>query len=86
MGGESRYPIKIPSKQLINKFSTLQPLNINKLNTWCVTRITDAEGMFTITIMVDKNNKLTLGWRVQSKDVSNRSSCSWFKLCVTRVF
>ena len=65
MGFKRNYPIKIPSKQLNNKFSTLKPLNINKLNPWFVTGITDAEGMFTI--MVDKNNKRTLGWRVQSK-------------------
>ena len=32
MDFERNYPIKIPSKQLNNKFSILKPLNINKLN------------------------------------------------------
>ena len=65
MDFERNYPIKIPSKQLNNKFSILKPLNINKLNLWFVTGITDAESMFTFKL--NKNNKRTLGWRVQSK-------------------
>jgi hypothetical protein len=65
MGFERNYPIKIPSKQLINKFSTLHSPNIKRLNPWFVTGITDAEGMFTV--MIDKNSKRTLGWRIQAK-------------------
>jgi len=64
MGFERNYRIKIPSKQLIKNFSTLQSLH-NKLNPWFITGFTDAEGSFTV--MVDKNNKRTLGWRVQAK-------------------
>ncbi len=62
---ERSYVFRNHSKQLIKKFSTLQPSHINKLNPWFVTGLTDAEGMFTI--MIDKNNKRTLGWRVQAK-------------------
>jgi hypothetical protein len=64
MGFERNYRIKIPSKQLIKNFSTLQSSHA-KLNPWFVTGFTDAEGSFTV--MVDKNNKRTLGWRVQAK-------------------
>ncbi len=76
MDFKRNYRIKIPSKQLIKKFSTLhakrarsereaRPSYINKINPWFVTGITYAEGMFTI--MIDKNDKRTLGWRVQAK-------------------
>ena len=61
-GGESCYPIKIPSKQLNNRtFSTLnlQPL----LNQWFITGFADAEGCFTIKIQ--PNAKLKTKWRVR---------------------
>ena len=63
MGFERNYRIKIPSKQLITNFSTFN--SPTKLNPWFITGFTDAEGTFTI--MMDKNNKRTLGWRVQAK-------------------
>ena len=62
MGFERNYQVKIPSKQL-NYFSTLQSLNI--LNPWFVTGLADSEGTFTV--MIDQNQKRTLGWRVQAK-------------------
>jgi len=63
MGFEKNYQIKIPSKQLINNFST--KIYPNKIEPWFLTGFTDAEGSFSI--IIDKNNKRTLGWRVQSK-------------------
>ena len=62
MGFERNYQIKIPSKQL-NYFSTLH--SDNRLNPWFVTGLADSEGTFTI--MIDQNQKRTLGWRVQAK-------------------
>ena len=64
MGFERNYRIKIPSKQLnIKKFSTFNSLS--NVNPWFLTGLIDGEGSFTI--ITDKNNKRTLGWRVQSK-------------------
>jgi len=57
MGFERNYPIKIPSKQLNNKFSTFN--YPSKLEPWFVTGFTDAEGSFSI--IIDKNNKRKLG-------------------------
>nr|YP_010991042.1 LAGLIDADG endonuclease [Pappia fissilis]WOX61315.1 LAGLIDADG endonuclease [Pappia fissilis] len=62
MGFERNYQIKIPSKQL-NYFSILH--SDNRLNPWFVTGLADSEGTFTI--MIDQNQKRTLGWRVQAK-------------------
>ena len=62
MGFERNYQIKIPSKQL-NYFSILH--SNNRLNPWFVTGLADSEGTFTI--MIDQNQKRTLGWRVQAK-------------------
>ena len=62
MGFERNYQVKIPSKQL-NYFSTL--LSLNRLSPWFVTGLADSEGTFTI--MIDQNQKRTLGWRVQAK-------------------
>lgn len=57
MGSESRYQVKILSKQLsIRNFSTLlaqQP----KLNPWFVTGLVDGEGSFGITIYKDNRIK-----------------------------
>jgi len=63
MGFEKNYQIKIPSKQLINKFSN--KIYPNKIEPWFLTGFTDAFGSFSI--IIDKNNKRTLGWRVQPK-------------------
>jgi hypothetical protein len=63
MGFEINYRFRIPSKQLINKFSTFN--NPSKLEPWFVTGFTDAEG--SLSIIIDKNNKRNLGWRVQTK-------------------
>jgi hypothetical protein len=63
MGFEKNYQIKIPSKQLIKKFSTFN--YPSKVEPWFLTGFTDAEGSFSI--IIDKNNKRTLGWRVQPK-------------------
>jgi hypothetical protein len=58
-GGESRYHIKIPSKQLNQRtFSTFK----NVLNPWFITGFTDAEGCFSIGIRPDA--KLKNKWRV----------------------
>jgi LAGLIDADG endonuclease. len=62
MGFERNYQIKIPSKQL-NYFSILH--SNNRINPWFVTGLADSEGTFTI--ILDKNQKRTLGWRVQAK-------------------
>jgi hypothetical protein len=60
-GGESRYHIKIPSKQLNQRtFSTLTLKNV--LNPWFITGFTDAEGCFSIGIRPDA--KLKTKWRV----------------------
>lgn len=64
MGGESHYQIKIPSKQLnVKKYSTLNCSS--NINPWFWTGLIDAEGSFTV--IIDKNIKRKLGWRVQSK-------------------
>jgi hypothetical protein len=63
MGFEKNYRIKIPSKQLIKNFTT--KIYQNKIEPWFFTGFTDAEGSFSI--IIDKNNKRTLGWRVQTK-------------------
>jgi hypothetical protein len=69
--GESRYHIKIPSKQLnpaklyncARTFTTLtSELEINVLNPWFFTGFTDAEGCFSIGIRPDA--KLKIKWRV----------------------
>ena len=60
MGGESRYQIKIPSKQLIRKFST--KIYPSKVEPWFVTGFTDAALAGSLSIIIDKNNKRTLGW------------------------
>ena|SRR2546429_3358549 len=74
MGFERSYRVKIPSKQLnILSFSTLTSVNNSNnqtvisslLHPWFITGFTDAEGTFTIVL--DKNNHRTLGWRVQAK-------------------
>ena len=63
-GGESCYPIKIPSKQLNNRsFSTLNSITETELNPWFVTGFSDAEGCFTIK--VQPNAKLKTKWRVR---------------------
>ena len=63
MGFERNYRIKIPSKQLINNFSTFN--YPSKLEPWFLTGFADAEGSFSI--IIDKNIKRNLGWRVQTK-------------------
>jgi len=64
MGFERNYQIKILSKQLnIKNYSTLQILP--KLNPWFITGFSDAESTFTI--IIDKNIKRKIGWRVQAK-------------------
>jgi hypothetical protein len=63
MGCENSYRIKIPSKQLIKNFSTLN--SSLKLNEWFITGITDSEGSFTV--ILDKQINRTLGWRIQAK-------------------
>ena len=71
MGFERNYQIKIPSKQLnIKNFSTLNyssslPCSAGSVNPWFWTGLTDAEGSFSI--LISKDNKRTLGWRVESK-------------------
>ena len=65
MGGESRYQIKIPSKQFKIYFSTLHSDQNVQLNPYWITGFTDAEGAFTIVI--DKVTNRKLGWRIQSK-------------------
>ena len=66
-GGESRYHIKIPSKQLntacARTFSTLPSgQGRNVLNPWFLSGFTDAEGCFSIGIRPDA--KLKTKWRV----------------------
>jgi len=74
MGFERNYPIKIPSNQLnFKNFSTFNHSSfVVKSNSekarskpWFWTGLIDAEGSFSI--IVDKNIKRNLGWRVQSK-------------------
>jgi len=70
MGFERNYRIRIPSKQLINKFSTFN--NPSKLEPWFVTGFTDAEGSFSI--IIDKNNKRNLGWSLVIPCYPSRSN------------
>ena len=64
MGFERNYPINNPSNQLkVKNYSTLK--QSFPVNAWFWTGLIDAEGSFGV--VVDKNNKRTLGWRVQSK-------------------
>ena len=63
MGFERNYPIRIPSKQLNNRFfSTLNNLPVSKLNSWFVTGFADAEACFSISITPDA--RLNLKWGV----------------------
>jgi hypothetical protein len=63
MGGESRYPINNPSKQL--SFRSFSILRIKpKLNPWFITGFIDAEGTFCCTIY--KNKAYKTGWVVRS--------------------
>jgi len=65
MGFERNYPIRIPSKQLNNRFySTLNKNNlpVSKLNSWFVTGFADAEACFSISITPDA--RLNLKWGV----------------------
>ena len=56
MGGQSRYQVNIPSKQLNNR--TFSTLNIQpKLNPWFVTGLSDAESSFIIRISKNTKNK-----------------------------
>ena len=64
MGCESNYQVKVPSKQLIRNFSTIK--NPSNLNPWFLTGFTDGEGSFSV--IIDKNNKRKLGWRVEGMD------------------
>uniref|UniRef100_UPI0030029C87 LAGLIDADG endonuclease n=1 Tax=Fomes fomentarius TaxID=40442 RepID=UPI0030029C87 len=64
MGGESRYQIKIPSKQLnIKNYSSLT--SSLPIKPWFITGLIDAEGSFSV--IVDKNKSRKLGWRVKTK-------------------
>jgi LAGLIDADG endonuclease len=64
MDFERNYQIKNPSKQLnIKNFSSLQ--SNTKMNPWFITGFADAESTFTI--IIDKNIKCNIGWRVQAK-------------------
>ena len=65
MGFEINYRIKFPSKQLIKNFSTFNNLSAKAIEPWFFTGFTDAEGSFSI--IIDKNNKRKLGWRIQPK-------------------
>jgi hypothetical protein len=66
MGFERNYRIKYPSKQLIIRSNFSNLLNSSYvLNPWFISGFTDAEGTFTV--MIDRNIKRTLGWRVQAK-------------------
>ena len=58
MGFEKNYQIKIPSKQLINNFST--KIYPNKIEPWFLTGFTDAEGCFGLYIYKNANYKT--GW------------------------
>lgn len=64
MGDESRYQIKVLSKQLNQKkFSTL--ISNAKLNSWFITGFCDAESTFGISIYIDKRIKGKLGWAIK---------------------
>jgi hypothetical protein len=62
---KKNYRIKIPSKQLIKNYSTFNNPTAKAVEPWFITGFTDAEGSFSI--IIDKNNKRTLGWRIQHK-------------------
>ena len=66
-GGESSYPIKIPSKQLKNQ-RTFSTVNIKpKLNPWFVTGFSKAESSFIVRISKNtQNNRTKIGWIVSS--------------------
>jgi hypothetical protein len=63
MGGESRYPVKIPSNQIINKhyycsnFKSNSNLAITPLNPYFVTGFSDGEASFIILILKEPKNK-----------------------------
>ena len=64
IGCESSYQFKIPSKQLnVKKYCTLNCSS--NVNPWFWTGLIDAEGSFTILVVKDIKRKL--GWRVESK-------------------
>ena len=63
MGFERNYPVKIPSKQLNNFYSTVNISN-TVLKPWFVTGFTDAEGCFCTSM--EQVDKYKTGWRVKS--------------------
>ena len=69
MGGESRYQVKIPSNQIIQRrFYSIEPyLELTQLiEPWFITGFTDAEGCFLVIIRKSKKNKL--GWQQNSSN------------------
>nr|WVH38211.1 LAGLIDADG endonuclease [Trametes cingulata] len=60
MGGESRYQIKVPSKQLKKIFfssSAYAQVQLTKLDPWFVTGFCDGEACFSVSIYIDKRIK-----------------------------
>ena len=75
MGGESRYQVKIPSKQIYNNknFSSLTTKNTSSsksllltitLDPWFITGFSDAESSFIISVYNTTSSKLN--WRVSA--------------------
>ena len=66
MGGESRYQIKVLSKQL-KKFSSSAYVQVqwSKLDPWFVTGFSDGEASFSVSIYIDKRIKGRIGWVVK---------------------
>ena len=71
MGGESRYPVKIPSNQINNKnfycsnFNSNSTLAITPLNPYLVSGFSDAEASFIILNLKEPKNKTN--WTVKTR-------------------
>ena len=65
MGFERNYQIKIPSKQLNKKYFSTFNSSLIDINPWFWSGLIDGEGSFSI--IIDRNKKRQIGWRVQSK-------------------
>ena len=64
-GFERNYQIKIPSKQLNKKYFSTFNSSLIDINPWFWSGLIDGEGSFSI--IIDRNKKRQIGWRVQSK-------------------
>jgi hypothetical protein len=88
MDGESRYQVKIPSKQLniknLSTAATLPSKVSSNVNPWFWTGLIDAEGSFSIIITKKNKTFIRLGYWAQISNLSSYTRYP-FILSITRV-